>query len=82
MYIVNTLLTKVNILLTGFMRKLSPKKVVEEIKLILNIHTDIELAERLQVHRQSLSRYQKRTEGDIQTNMISLLLDEINKSKE
>lgn len=67
-------MTKVNELFTYMNDIHTPDDIIDELKCILDIRYDNELADYLNVSKQSLYQYKKKVQPDIQQRIISELL--------
>jgi len=62
------------------MKIYSPDEVIKRIKDITKDNYDSDLAERIGVHKQSLSQYKNKNSIDVQLRLISLLLSTIDEN--
>ncbi|ANV83487.1 hypothetical protein AWQ21_03285 [Picosynechococcus sp. PCC 7003] len=68
----------VNDLFTFVMDVLSPKEIIEQVKILTGDRFDSDLAKRLDIDKQSFPQYKNKTTVDLQQKIISLLLTKIN----
>ena len=61
---------------------LSTPQIIDQLKVLLNKESDKDLADLLNIDRQSIYQYKQKEQVDIQQRIISVLINEINQKGE